>query len=70
MKAIERQEREEREKREAALKQDEDDRQEDEEELARAIEFERKERAATIIESMPEEPAQGGADVAEVVFRA
>ena len=38
--------------------------------MARAIEFERRERAATIIAQMPEEPAAGTPDVAEVVFRA
>lgn len=35
-----------------------------------AIEQERRERAQTLIQQMPEEPAAGGADVAEVVFRA
>ncbi len=38
--------------------------------MARAIEFERRERAKTIVAEMAEEPAAGGADVAEVVLRA
>jgi len=38
--------------------------------LALAIEFERKERAATLIKEMPQEPEAGSPDVSEVVFRA
>ena len=42
----------------------------EQEELAKAFEFERRERAKTIKEELPPEPAAGTADVAEVVFRA
>lgn len=42
----------------------------EEEELQRAIEFERLERAKSIKEEMAQEPPAGGADIAEVVFRA
>lgn len=38
--------------------------------MKQAIEFERKERAATLIKEMPEEPAEGGPDITEIVFRA
>jgi len=48
----------------------EEENKEEDEELAKAILFERRERAATIIEDMVEEPEAGGADVAEIVFRA
>ena len=38
--------------------------------MAKAIEFERKERAKWLVDKMPEEPAAGGADVSEIVLRA
>lgn len=70
MKEIERQEREVKERAEREEMERLAEEKEEEEELARAIEFERRERAATIIKEMSEEPAAGGPDVAEVSFRA
>ena len=70
MRQIQRQQEEEKKREEARKLAEEEEKREEEEELARAIEFERRERAATIIKEMPEEPPAGGPDVAEVVFRA
>jgi len=56
--------------KEAAARREEAERHEEEEELARAIEFERRERAKLAEQAVPDEPPAGGADVAEVVLRA
>ena len=68
MKRIEREEQQAKERAQAQAAQAEEEDKQEQEELAAAIQFERRERAATIIKEMGEEPA-AGPEVAEVVFR-